>query len=216
MPPVLGENDDSMHTYGSHLELALITAAVCITFLLTHIPSAKALTQIGAGPIPLFFAFIIHLCFISSLLISITSLVLGWTRKITLEAVAAVIFSVVPGLARMPTSIIQYAYWRLGVALRRCCTYQSLDKADSEFWCIRVGRPCGCSMKTPKNCTEGKKEKCDRQLYCMKYTGHYVHILKNLFWCCCFSTTDGKRRCFDAKDSHSDRDVDNEELMGTA
>lgn len=127
-----GDNDTTT------LELTLITLALLTSIVLSVIPSARVLNRARR---PLASALVVALALLSclcALVLSLLALALGWSRDISLDALAGVVFALAPALIQLPRDTLRY-----GLLALRLRTRVSLRVAAPRFRYVRFGRACG-------------------------------------------------------------------------
>lgn len=118
-------------------ELLLITLAIAGSILLPAIQFARSrfLTMAASSSYLVFFFAMLFTCFSFSILI--TTLIFAWSKKISLDACAGVVFSLTPALLHLPFNIFH------AVLLRKLNPMsKSLFVHGSSFRYIRYGPKC--------------------------------------------------------------------------
>lgn len=161
----------SRREYG---ELALITLALCTSTILSLIPSHRTHYRHRYPHTNLFLNYLSCYAAIFSILLSIVALVLGWTGAISLDALAAVVFALIPSLVNASHDRLTYFYFR-----HQMGKYRSLR--TTHFRYVRLGRPCGqdeqASSTRPRFSGNCPGRECVASLY-IRYLPH-VHMA---FW----------------------------------
>lgn len=163
---VVDNRMDDQCDSASTLELIVITVAVINSFALAL---ASKMKNLNSSRYPVFTCCIVSLalfCTGAAFVLSFTTLILGWFRKISLDAIGAIVFALAPAILSVPSHIFRYFHsYHL---MRRL---PSLRVATQEFRFVRygmMGKTCGSDKnakhwdKTWDVCT---KENCTVRMF---------------------------------------------------
>lgn len=122
----------------SSLELSLITVAVIDSFALVFTSKMK---NLNCSRYPVFTCIVVALALFftgAAIGLSIATLLLGWFRDISLDAVGAIVFALAPAIMSVPSHVFRYFH-----TYRLMQNHPSLRVATQSFRYVRYGRKCG-------------------------------------------------------------------------
>lgn len=129
---------DTSNEDTSTFELTLITLALLCSIVLSLIPPSKQLSRTRH----LLHTYLtVNLAVLSSagaIVLSVIALTFGWARKISLDALAGVVFALAPGLTQLPRETLTYGFNAFRMGRRK-----SLNLKSHNFRYIRIGSRCG-------------------------------------------------------------------------
>ena len=148
----------------SELELNLLSTAICISFVLYSI-SVRASSDIyEKGRRPHLFSGIYILAASAAIAVSTTTIILGYKHRISLDAIAAVVFAIIPGLVSFPRDAFLEVF-----VLATIMYLRVFPVRYNKFSYITMGRSCReDKYKSKKSFPGCSGDECNANIYIRK------------------------------------------------
>lgn len=166
------------------VELLLITLTLVTSTILALVPSHRDRALDRALPPTVFLTYLPVLLALGSLALAFVALLLGWLSRISLDALAAVVFALIPALVQMPLDAFFHAYFRY-----RMQRHRSLKLTTSTFRYIRLGHPCGSADPLYR---EFREKFCDESCKARIWIRSLPQPQHTLFTLSCFRNPEPK------------------------